>query len=165
MAGGAPAAAADALNSTLMSALIHGRGGPAAAGGAAASSELALANDPSPSYLNSNPANPVSAPSVASNATWEAAAAPDSEGAAAEPGKASSVQGVNPNPKPRKARPKPSAKAVCAVWELLEACIASPGATAAETPGSFAASGLAMQSHGHLVDKGMKLLNLLRCLP
>ena len=135
LAGGAPAAAADALNSTLMSALIHGQGGPAAAGGAAASSELALANDPSPSYLNPNPTNPVSAPSVASNATWEAAAAPDSEGAAAEPGKAYSVQGVNP--KPRKARPKPSAKAVCAVWELLEACIASPGTTAAETPGRF----------------------------
>lgn len=135
LAGGAPAAAADALNSTLMSALIHGQGAPAAAGAAAASSELALANDPSPGYPNPNPPHPVSAPSVASNATWEAAAAPDSEGAAAEPGEAHSVQRVNP--KPRKARPKPSAKAVCAVWELLEACIASPGATAAESPGRF----------------------------
>ncbi|KAK9845449.1 hypothetical protein WJX81_006684, partial [Elliptochloris bilobata] len=69
VAPGSPAAAANALNSTLMSALIHGQGAPAVAG----------------------------APTVSSEAPA-------------------------------------SAKAVCAVWELLEACIVKSGDAAAATP-------------------------------
>ena len=141
---GSPAASADVLNSTLMSALIHGQGAPALAGAAAAYSEPPLqATAPAPALPCPNPgkaaglAAPV-ASSVSSEAGASAAAGPEPSPATGAGngqeagGRAAPQAAANP----KAARLKPSAKAVCAVWELLEACIAKPGTASSPPPGA-----------------------------
>lgn len=141
---GSPAAAADALNSTLMSALIHGQGAPALAGAATASSEPALqAAAPDPILPCPSPGKGAGLPAlvastVSSEAGASAAAGPDPSPATGAGdgqeagGRAAPRAAANPKP----ARLKPSAKAVCAVWELLEACIAKPGSANIPAPGA-----------------------------
>ena len=143
-APGSPAAAANALNSTLMSALIHGQGAPALAGTAMASSEPVLqAATPAPTPPCRSPgkgAGPTAqvASTVSSEAGTSAVADPDPNPAIGSGdgqeagGRAAPRAAANP----KAARLKPSAKAVCAVWELLEACIAKPGTASSPSPGA-----------------------------
>ena len=139
-----PAAAADALNSTLMSALIHGQGAPVLAGAAAAYSEPPLqAMAPAPTLPCPNPGKgagltaPV-ASTVSSEAGVSAAAGPDPSPAtgAGDGQEAGGRAAPQAAANPKAARLKPSAKAVCAVWELLEACIAKPGTASSPSPGA-----------------------------
>ena len=143
-APGSPAAAADALNSTLMSALIHGQGVPALAGAAAAYSEPPLqAMEPAPTLPCPEPGKgagltaPV-ASTVSSEAGVSAAAGPDpSPATGAGDGQEAGGRAAPPAAaNPKAARLKPSAKAVCAVWELLEACITKPGTASSPSPGA-----------------------------
>lgn len=142
---GSPAAAADALNSTLMSALIHGQGAPAMAGAATASSEPMLqAAAPAPTLPCPHPGEgagltaPVAA-TVSSEAGASAAADPDPSPAmgAGDGQEAGGRAAPRVAAYPKPARLKPSAKAVCAVWELLEACIAKPGTASSPLPGVY----------------------------
>ena len=138
-APGSPAAAADALNSTLMSALIHGQGAPALVGAATVSSEPT----PAPTLPGPSKGAGLTAPlaSVVSSEALEASAAagpgpsPATGAGGGQEAGGSAAPGAAGHPRPT--RLKPSAKAAFAVWELLEACIAKPGTASAPAPGAY----------------------------